>query len=388
MKVCLNQFLGTNHSWSIVGQNITRGLIKLGHDVHLKSTNGYDHFPKDLEGYIKEKLDPEYDMQISYTAMKNFPHLLNHGKKNRFGIWNYETTVLPPGFAKYHVYADKMCPSSEFAAKVFTDNGVPKDKTIVIPHGINVEEYKNDEVYKLETKKKIKILANIAQPHIRKNIRGLFESYARAFSKDDDVCLVCKVSVKRIGKSEKPKTVRSKRAATRLKKKTKDEPKEKSQAFDVDFWKEFNDFNSKYPNHAEVEIITDFLPSMTPLYNAVDIVYSTTHAECFWLPGLEGMATDNIVIAPNWGGQLEYMNEGNSLLIEGKEIRAPKNMQYWVPSPYAAMFQPDVDDAAAKLQEAYKNKDELLNKFRPGMKEQLDRLTWKNVAQMFVDMCE
>lgn len=394
MKVCLNQFLGKNHSWSIVGQNIARGLLELGHDVHLKSTNGYEHFPKDLEPYVRESLEKEYDMQISYTAIKNFPHLLSHGKKNRFGIWNYETTVLPPGFAKYHVYADKVCPSSPFASKVFTDNGIPEDKVVVIPHGINVSEYQNPEVQTLKTKKRIKILANIAQPHIRKNIAGMFEAYGRAFTKDDDVCLVAKVSVKKPPKQEKPKAVRSKRAARKINQKIQqsktdqDKEKERKMAFEIDFWKLFNDFERKYPKHAEVEIITEFLPSMTPLYNAVDAVFATTHAECFWLPGLEGMATDNIVIAPNWGGQLEYMNENNSLLIEGKEIRAPRNMQYWVPSPYAAMFDPDIDDAAAKLQMVYHNKNELLEKFRPGMKEQLDRLTWVKVAQQFVDLCE
>jgi glycosyltransferase involved in cell wall biosynthesis len=390
MKVCLNQFLGTNHSWSIVGQNIARGLLQLGHDVHLKSTNGYEHFPKDLEVYVRENLDKDYDMQISYTALKNFPYHLSHGKKNRFGIWNYETTILPTGFAKFHKFADKVCPSSAFAGKVFTDNAIPKDKVVVIPHGINVDEYKNPDIYNLNTDKKVKILANIAQPHIRKNIAGMLEAYGRAFTKDDDVCLVCKVSVKTIPKKEKPKFVKNRRAANILNKKAKQSkknPQEKIQAFNVDFWKLFNNFKNKYPKHAEVEIITDFLPSMTSLYNAVDSVFTTTHAECFWLPGLEGMATDNIIVAPNWGGQLEYMNDDNSILIGGKEIRAPKEMQYWTSSPYAAMFEPDLDEAAEKLQMVYKNKDQLIEKFRPGMKEQLDKLTWVNVAKSFTDLC-
>lgn len=388
MKIKIQQFLGTNHSWSFVGQNIARELIKLNHDVHLFSTNGYDYFPKDLEPYVRSVLEKKYDMQISYTAMRNFQNYLANGDKNRFGIWNYETTVLPQGFAKYHTFTDKVCPSSSFAGKVFSDGGVPKNKIEVIPHGINVEEYKNNETYKLNTKKSTKILANIAQPHVRKNIKGLFESYGKAFTKNADVCLVCKVSVKHIPKQEVPKRVRNKRAANRLKKKEQEKPQEKIQAFDVDFWKLFREFEKNYPNHAEVEIITDFLPSMTPLYNAVDVVFSTTFAECFWLPGLEGMATNNIVIAPNWGGQLEYMNEGNSLLIKGKEVRAPKNMQYWSPSPYAAMFEPDTDHAAELLQHAHSNKIKLIKEFSPGMKKQLEKLTWENVAKQFLDLVE
>ena len=388
MKIKIHQFLSGNHSWSIVGQNIARALINQNHEVHLKSTNGMEHFPEDLKPYIKEKLDNSYDMCLSYTAMKNFPNLLQNGDK-KYGVWNYESTILPSGFAKYYKFTDQMLPSSSFAKKVFQDNGVPETHLTVVPHGINVGEYSSKEVYPTKSQKKRKILANIAQPHIRKNIGGLFESFGRAFTKDDDVCLACKVHVKKIQRDTL--RVRHHRAARKLNNKRqaadqKKDRKDQVMAFDVDFWKHYNEFIKKFPNHAEVEIITEFLPSMVPLYNACDIVYSVTHAECFWLPGLEGMATGNMIIAPNWGGQLEYMNKDNSLLIEGKEGRAPREMQYWTQSPYAATFIPDLDDAAAKLHQAVNNYDELMTKFKPGMQAQLTRLTWDNVASQIVSM--
>jgi glycosyltransferase involved in cell wall biosynthesis len=393
MKVCFQQFLGTNHSWSIVGQNIARALIKKGHSVHLSSTNGYEHFPADLEPYKRELLDNDYDMQVSYTAMINFPGYLAHGKKNRFGIWNYESTVLPQGFAKYYKFTDKFLPSSEFAKSVFARNGVPESHMVVVPHGINVAEYATTEVYQLATTKTRRILANIAQPHIRKNLPGLFEAYGRAFTKDDDVCLVAKVSVKKIPPKAQAHH-RSNRAARRIQqreevqKTEEDKKKERSMWFDVDFWKIYHEFERKYPQHAEVEIITDFLPSMAPLYNATQIVFSMTHAECFWLPGLEALATDNLVVAPRYGGQLDFLDDNNSLLVDGKIVRAPRMMQYWSTSPYAEMFAPDIDDAAAKLQQAVNNYDGLMDKFRPGMKAQTDRLTWGNVADRLIELCE
>ena len=33
LKIISQQFLGTNHSWSIVGCNIARALIELGHKL-------------------------------------------------------------------------------------------------------------------------------------------------------------------------------------------------------------------------------------------------------------------------------------------------------------------------------------------------------------------
>lgn len=360
MKVCLQQFLGKNHSWSIVGQNIARSLLKQGHEVHLNSTNGYEHFPKDLVSNVNLKLDKDYDMQISYTAMKNFPHYLSHGDKNRFGIWNYETTVLPYGFSKYYQYTDLMMPSSNFSKKIFADSNIPESHMVVIPHGADLDAFKTNVKYPVKTKKKFKILANIAQPHIRKNIPGLLEVYGKAFTKKDDVCLIAKVSIK----------------------------KEVEMQFDVDFNMLLKSFKRKYPNHAEIEIITEFIPNIAELYNSCDAVFSMTHAECFWLPGIEGMAAGKLVIAPNYGGQLDFMSGDNSLLIPGKTICSPKNMQYWTTSPFAAMFEPDINAAVTLLQQANTDYSSLMQKFSPEMKKAVDVYSWDNVAVKITELCE
>src|SRR5579885_342808 len=281
MKVCWFGFLAKNHSWSIVAQNISRELVKKGHDVHLFSTNGTQHFPEDLKpnlkGYIEEnfpitadnfdelitsKLDKEYDMQLSYTALKNFCQYFIRGDKNRFGIWNYETTVLPTAFAKYYRCVDLVLPSSNFSKKIFTDNGMPADHQAMIPHGIHLDRFSNLGKYPLKTQKKYKILCNIAQPHLRKNIPNLLKAYGKAFTKADDVCLVLKVSRKSANNS--------------------------NAAFDVNFNEIYNDWNAKFKNHGEIEIIDKFIVDIETLYNACDVVWTMANTECFWMPGLEG----------------------------------------------------------------------------------------------------
>ncbi len=378
MKICWFGFLGRNHSWSIVAQNISRELIKMGHDVDLFSTNGTNHFPDDLKPYLRgsieegiqmtpeqfhdqisAKLKSEYDMQLSYTALPNFSRHFIRGSKNRFGIWNYETTVLPKAFAKNHKYVDKVVPSSEFSKKIFTDNGMPADKQVVIPHGIHLDRFENLGKFPLKTKKKYKILANIAQPHLRKNIPGLLEAFGKAFTKEDDVCLVLKIS-----------------------------KKGPNAQFDIPFNPIFSDWQKTYKNHAEVEIIDYFIPDIEPLYNACDVVFTMTKAECFWMPGLEGFAANKIVVAPRYGGQLDYMNDDNSVLIDGKEVRADLKMQYWEPSPFAKVFEPDVNQAAEKLRDVIKNYDDYHAKFSPRIKEMLPNYTWKKVAEQFINLCE
>lgn len=378
MKICWFGFLAKNHSWSIVAQNISRELIKLGHDVDLFSTNGDLYFPDDLrpnlKGFLIEgspvtpetyhdligsKLDATYDMQLSYTALLNFIQYFRRGEKNRFGIWNYETTVLPKAFAKYYQYVDKVVPSSNFSKKIFTDNGMPEEKQVMIPHGIHLDRFQNLGKYPLKTTKKYKVLCNIAQPHLRKNIPGLLKAWGKAFTKKDDVCLVLKIS----RKSPNP-------------------------MFDVPFNEIFNRFKNEFKNHAEVEIIDTFITDIETLYNACDVVFTMTHAECFWMPGLEGFAANKIVVAPRYGGQLDYMNDENSVLIDGKLIRADQKMQYWEPSSYAAVFDPDANQAASKLKDVITNYDDYMKKFSPKMQEILPDYSWTKVAERFIALCQ
>lgn len=358
MKICLEGFFGSNHSWKHVHDHIALALVKKGHNVHIRSTNGYEHFCENLKPYINLKLDNNYDCQISYTAMKNFPIYLSHGNKNRFGIWNYETTILPVGFSKFYKYTDKFLPSSNFSKEIFAANGVPEEHMTVVPHGVDLDIFKTENKYQLKTKKKFKILVNIAQPHIRKNIPGMLEAFGRAFNNKDDVCLVAKVVVK------KPEA-----------------------GFEVDFTKMLAAFKRKYPNHGEIELVTHFIPNIAELYNSCDSVFSMTHAECFWLPGIESMAANKITIAPRYGGQLDFMNDDNSLLIPGKLIPAPAAMQYWTSSPHAAMFEPNIDEASKLLQMAYKQQEELVKKFTSGMQTAIEVFSWSKVADQIEGLC-
>jgi len=377
MKICWFGFLAKNFSWSIVAQNLSREFIKMGHTVDLFSTNGRTHFPDDLQpflkgsieegdpftpeliNYINSSLDRSYDMQLSYTALKNFAHYFVRGDKNRFGIWNYETTVLPKAFAKAYKSVDKVLPSSEFSKKIFVDNGIPENHQVVVPHGINLEKFSTVGKYPLKTKKRYKILVNIAQPHLRKNIPNVLKAYGKAFTNKDDVCLVLKVSRK--------------------------SPQDTTDS--VPFNDIYRDFCQDFRKHGDVEIIDHFIPDIEALYNSCDIVFSMSYAECFWMPGLEGFGANKIVIAPRYGGQLDFMNDENSVLIDGKEIRADARMQYWEPSPYAKVFAADVDKAAQALKDVVGNYNDYHSKFSPNMQELIINYTWEKAARKILSLC-
>jgi glycosyltransferase involved in cell wall biosynthesis len=370
MRIKIQQFLfGVNHSWSIVGQNLGRSFIKKGHNVDFISTDGFDKrfVPDDLMPFVKQNPIGQYDCQISYTAPHNWPNYLINGTKNRFGIWNYEYNnkdstdkiSLLKGFSKFYKSTDLVLPSSNFSREVFVNMGIPNDKMVVVPHGINLSDFENDNIFKLNTKKKTKILLNIAQPHRRKALHLALKAFGTAFTKEDNVCLVAKV----------------------FKQNKKNHP------FDIDFPGLFKTFETKFPKHAEVEFVYSYIPNIADLYKACDINFSATFAECWHLPSLEALASGIINVVPRYGGQLDFCNDNNSLLIDGNIVRAPRDHQYWESNPHAVHFEIDNQDAAKKLQIAVAELDDLKKQFTPNMIETAKKFTWDKATDQILDMC-
>lgn len=379
MNILWTGFLSKNHSWSIVAQSLTRSLIKLGHNVDLLSCNGSDKFPNDLLNNLKYSFDggnlkehfknssnlllKEYDIQLSYTYPLNFQYFFNKGNKNRFAIWNYETTVLPAGISKYHKYIDKLLPSSKFSKDIFTLNKIPESKQVIVPHGVDLLKFapKPFSSFKLKTNKKYKVFVNIAQPHYRKNIDGILKAWNKAFTKKDDVCLILKVS-SNFNKNK--------------------------QLFEIDFNSMLkSNINN---NTAEIEIIDYYIPNIEDLYLACDIVWTMSHAECFWLPGIEGMAANKLVIAPRYGGQLDFMNDNNSILIDGNKVKVKPEYQYWnTKFEYnSKMFNPSIDDSALKLKDAVKYYDDYLLRFKDNMRETVEKFSWDNAAKQILSLVQ
>ena len=371
MRIKIQQFLfGKNHSWQVVGQNIGREFLRLGHSVDFISTDGFEKrfCPDEFLPFVRQEPSGKYDLQLSYTAPHNFPNYLNKnfGGK-RFGIWNYEFRNKPgakkpllPGFTKFHHAVDLVLPSSNFSKEVFLDMRFPEEKLTVVHHGINLRDYQNPTPWPLRTNKKYKILLNVAQPHKRKALPQALEAFGKAFNRKDDVCLIAKVFKQNKG----------------------------NHAFDVDFPQIYKTFKQKFPNHAEVEFVYDYIENIADIYASCDINFSATHAECFWLPGLEAMACGLINVAPRYGGLLDFCKDNNSLLINGSIARCDRSSQYWESNPFAVHFVINTNDAAEKLQKSVSEYDKLKDEFIPNInKEILPNFTWEKVVGQILDLC-
>ena len=370
MRIVFRQFLGANHSWSVVGRAIARALIQQGHQVDLFSTNGIQYFPEDLKPHLigyqdgttfyGKMPDNNYDMTFSFTALKNAPQYLQHSKKNRFLCWVFEWQQLPQGFAKHHASVDLIISPSTFGRDGFITSGIPADKVVVIPHGIDQEQFNTTDIYPLKTKKVTKIFVNIGQSHRRKNIDGIFKSYCAAFTNKDDVCLVAKIS-----------------------------KNDMANPFDIDALKTMAIIRERYGSKApEIELITGYVPNIATLYNAASFIYFPSHAEGFGLPPLEALMVGKVSVCSRYGGMLDFLNDDNSLLIQGKVLPAPLNHQYWQGSIKNQHFMPDMNDCIDKLRYAVANKDALNKKVCEYRETIREKYSWNTIAKQLTDLCK
>lgn len=362
LKIRSNSMLGTSHSWSVTMRNLLKAFEEQGHDLYLNSINEYELVPKSWDKFIKKECI-DADIDICYTLPRNFGRRFNANSKLKLAIYNYETSIMPSVWVPQIKKVDYVLPSSSFSKKVFVDSGWPAEKCVVVPHGISLKDFDNKEkVNNLRTNRKFKFL-NISIPHYRKNIGLLVSAYYKAFTAEEDVCLVIKTSL---------------------------DPPSRSKRFECDVTKEIQKVQKSSENRKrplpQLELLSYKYDNIIPLYNTCDCLVSASSAEGFGLPLLEALAAGLIVVAPRCTGQLDFLNDKNSLLVNANEIKASPKYQYWHPSPGAKTFLPEVDSLAENMRKAYDDYNELKTLFEDERNKVINKFTWTNAANKILEL--
>ena len=90
------------------------------------------------------------------------------------------------------------------------------------------------------------------------------------------------------------------------------------------------------------------------------------------------MAHKKIIIAPDKGGQIDFLNNDNSLLFKSNIGSIPKNHQYWIPQENGQGITFNVDDLSEKMLYAYNN----YKKLNESLDFKIDKkFTWSSIAE-------
>ncbi len=355
---------GSASSWAHTIHYLAKSFHQHGHELYLNTTNGIKGVPKELLKFFRDCPDPDID--IVYTLPQNYPHRFSGAlagtkkAKLRLGIFNYESSILPEGWAQYHTYVDYFLPSSEYVRDIFLRAGIPDSKIMVLPLGVDFAALNApvDEGFEFNTKKKFKLL-NISIPHARKNIPLLVDAFYEEFTGDDDICLIVKTTIG--GKKDH---------------------------FEIDVKKEVEAVEQKHQgkNLPELILLEHRFNNMATVYKKTDALINVAASEGFGLPLLEAMACDKLVAAPRYGGVLDFLDRDNSLLIDTAEVQAPAEYQYWQATPNATVGLPKKESIRATMRNLYENYEKLHGELNVNMKKTVSRFTWDNSANLILDL--
>lgn len=374
-------------SWSRVMERLLLAAEGEGHDVSFISTNGYDGMQYWSESRaaaeaqrLKTKMaGAPFDIDITYTIPKNFPDRFLSSSRVKIGRFDYESSILPPFFRENINVPDYLVASSQFVADVFRRAGAHEHRIRIIHSGVDRaifnENVKPLDLQKLGISGSPFVFLAVAEPHYRKQLDRLLQIYCEQFTAADDVVLIIKTKLFDAGDTR--------------------------QGFEQDLRPYLAAMKAKYgAKMPQVKVLGKRIPSLAALYRAAHVFCLATVGEGWGMPFLEAMSCGSLVIAPDYGGQLEFLNKANSILCPVNIEPALPQEQYgahpfeslnWksaLEMPKGVVGRPDEAAFGYMMRQAYLNYSALIDPLRDQMRVTADRFTWKAAAHQMLELAK
>lgn len=266
--------------------------------------------------------------------------------------WNiaysmFETDALPERWADFYNEFDEIWTPSYFCKRAFDVKSL-NCMVSVIPYGIDTKMF-----FPIERKAKEFVFLSVGKWIDRKGWDILIKAYVEEFMGNMDVRLCIKTD----GAEKEP----------------------------CDMIQEIlgSECNPQMPR---ILINTDILEDnlIAGLYREADCYVTASRGEAFGLPILEAMASGLPVITPEWGGQMDFVNDNVGWMIPVNILKRLSERQCSINAMYRGLWfaEPDVKDVRIAMRKAYDNRDEGRQKGMSGRELVETDLTWDSVTDM------
>ena len=269
--------------------------------------------------------------------------------KYKIGFTMLETTGIPDEWVRQANMMDEIWVPSSFNVSTFRESGVTVP-IYTIPLGIDYNFF-NPHIKSYKKHNKYTFLS-IFEWGKRKAPEVLLRAYSKAFSKKDDVVLICKV--------------------------INNDPS-------VDINREIAKLNLP-DNGPDIlflynQKIADY--QMATLYTSADCFVLPTRGEGWGMPILEAMACGLPTIATGWSAQTEFLNNDNGYLLESKNlIEAEAKCPYYKGFRWA---DPSEEHLIELMRYVYNNQDIARNKGLLAAQEVKEKWTWDKSAEKIIE---
>lgn len=276
--------------------------------------------------------------------------------KAYIGRTMFETDRIPPDWVSACNQMDEIWVPSQFNVETFAGTGVDRDKLFVIPGGIDPDIYSSNITPMWWPEKKGFNFLSVFIWVDRKGWDVLLKAYFLEFNKKEDVSLILKINVPGTTTIEK-------------------------------IQRQMQDcicsLGLNPENVPAVFLINKFHSSkeMAALYAACDAFVLPSRGEGWGRPYMEAMAAGLPVIGTRWSGQLEFMNDENSYLIN---VDGLEDVPHTVDMPIYQghrWARPSLEHTMALMRYVYENRDQAREKGSIARKEIIEKWSLSNAVE-------
>jgi glycosyltransferase involved in cell wall biosynthesis len=281
-------------------------------------------------------LAPHLDTSVAPPYVEVVQHMPSYFKRNelasyRVGRTMFEFLHLPPLWVEECNAMDELWLPSTFCQDLFAESGVATEKLRLVPGGIDTRRFRPEgtpsEWRVSRDRRSLRFLA-VFMFLKRKGWDRLVEAYAREFTRHDPVELVLRTF----------------------------HPGQTVQEIAVQLMGFLATLGIPL-EHLPPIILLDEQPlsqeQMRNLYRSADALVAPSRGEGYGRPLLEALACGVPVITTRWGGQTDFVTEGNGWLLDYRLTLADTSDNALFRGMLCA--DPDVEHLQCSLREAFEN---------------------------------
>lgn len=222
------------------------------------------------------------------------------------------------------------------------------DKTVIIPHGVDLEKFYpvKSENSNVQGTFKFLMCKGFTRMEDRGGVQYGIQAYLKEFTSKDNVELIIKVN----------------------------------SAYGIP------DFNALFPDiknkdNAKITLITETLDDkqMNQLYNDCDVFVSPTRAESFNLPCLEALACGKPVITTNFGGQTDFIEHGKTGILIGGKLEEVKHDIFYEGIKWLT---PSITELCKQMRLTLKHRNTIEYTHKELCLDTAKQFTWDNTAKL------